>query len=145
RGDVVDRITGIELGADDYLAKPFSPRELVTRVHAVLRRVVAGSGTPRADVLRHGPLALDRDRHEVRVGERRVDLTATEFAVLEALLARPGRLLTRAQLIRFAYDDGHHITERTIDTHVRRIRAKLRAEGVDPVETVHGLGYKSPD
>jgi two-component system OmpR family response regulator len=144
RGDVVDRVLGLELGADDYVCKPFSPRELVTRVHAVLRRAGAPPAPP-AETLRHGTVTVDRARHEVRAAGRKIDLTATEFAVLETLLAQPGRLLSRAQLIRRAYSAGHHITERTIDTHVRRIRAKLRASGVDPIETVHGLGYKASD
>jgi two-component system OmpR family response regulator len=142
RGEPVDRILGIELGADDYLAKPFSPRELVIRVQAVLRRVAP---PPAPAPLRHGTLVVDPERHDVRVGSERIDLTATEFAVLATLLARPGRLFTRAQLIAQTYDGRHHITERTIDTHVKRIRAKLRGAGVDPIETVHGLGYKVPE
>jgi len=144
RGDVVDRVLGLELGADDYVCKPFSPRELVTRVHAVLRRAGSPPSSP-DEVIRHGSISVDRIRHEVRAGGKKIDLTATEFAVLETLLAQTGRLLSRAQLIRRAYSAGHHITERTIDTHVRRIRAKLRAAGVDPIETVHGLGYKASD
>jgi two-component system, OmpR family, response regulator len=141
RGEPVDRIVGLELGADDYLAKPFSPRELVIRVQAVLRRTSPPPERATGE-LRHGPLVVDPERHDVRVGEARVELTATEFALLAALLRRPGRLFTRAQLIHLAWDGPHHITERTIDTHVKRIRAKLRLAGVDPIETVHGLGYK---
>jgi two-component system OmpR family response regulator len=148
RGDEVDRILGLELGGDDYIPKPFSPRELTTRVKAVLRRSVpleSPRGERSREVLRHGALEVDRPRHEVRARNVRIDLTPTEFAVLAALLEQPGRLLSRAQLIERVCADDYHITERTIDTHVRRIRAKLRPHAVDPIETVHGLGYKASD
>lgn len=147
RAEEVDRILGLELGGDDYLAKPFSPRELATRVRAVLRRsALRTEGEPeRGPLLVHGTLEVDPERHEVRVAGTKVELTATEFEVLRALLQRPGRLLTRSQLIERAYAGDHHVTERTIDTHIRRIRAKLRALGVDPIETVHGLGYRSTE
>jgi two-component system OmpR family response regulator len=147
RSDEVDRILGLELGGDDYLAKPFSPRELATRVKTVLRRV-AGRSAPTADVpppITHGPLAIDLARHELRVSGTRVELTVTEFGVLVALCEHPGRVLTRGQLIERAYQHDHHITERTIDTHIRRLRAKLRPFGLDPIETVHGLGYRAAD
>jgi two-component system, OmpR family, response regulator len=170
RGEEVDRIVGLELGGDDYVTKPFSPRELATRVKAVLRRAPAGAaaGAPaaaaaaaaaaakaaapaapaaaaKADLLRHGRLEIDLPCYEVRVDGQKVDLTVTEFRVLHALLERPGRVLTRSQLIDRARSEDYHITERTIDTHIRRIRAKLRPFGVDPVTTVHGLGYKASD
>jgi len=154
RGEEVDRIVGLELGGDDYVTKPFSPRELATRVKAVLRRAPP-PGTPagdppapapgRGDVLRHGRLEIDLPRHEVRVDGGRVDLTLTEFRVLAALLERPGLVLTRSQLIDRARSEDYHITERTIDTHIRRIRAKMRPAGLDPIETVHGLGYRASD
>ncbi len=146
RGEELDRILGLELGADDYVPKPFSPRELATRVKAVLRR--ARPAAPPEAVpapLTQGRLVLDAARFEVRVDGARVDLTVTEFGVLQTLLARPGLVLTRSQLIDRAYSDGHAITERTIDTHIRRIRAKLRPFGLDPIETVHGLGYRAAD
>ncbi len=147
RGEEVDRIMGLELGGDDYVTKPFSPRELAIRVKTVLRRAAAGGsgGAALGDVICHGPIELDLARHEVRVHGRKVSLTVTEFAVLQALLERPGRLLTRTQLIDKAYAHDNHITERTIDTHIRRIRAKMRPFGIDPIETVHGLGYKAFD
>lgn len=146
RAEEVDRILGLELGGDDYVPKPFSPRELATRVRAVLRRSALRDGAPeRGPLLVHGTLEVDSERHEVRVAGAKVELTATEFEVLRALLQRPGRLLTRSQLIERAYEGDHHVTERTIDTHIRRIRAKLRALGVDPIETVHGLGYRSTE
>jgi len=145
RGDEVDRIVGLELGGDDYLAKPFSPRELVARVKAVLRRQQAP--TPAApeqpEVLEVGPLHLDTGRHELTCGGEPVHLTVTEFTLLRVLLSRPGRVMTRAGLVEEVYSFNHRITERTIDTHVRRIRAKLRPCGHDPIETVHGLGYRA--
>jgi two-component system, OmpR family, response regulator len=126
------------------VVKPFSPRELATRVKVVLRRTI-GAGPPSAgDVLEHGTLRLDPAAHEVRVGDALVDLTATEFKLLHVLLEFRGRVLGRSELIEQLRDDAYHVTERTVDTHVRRIRAKLRPCGVDPIETVHGVGYKVP-
>jgi two-component system OmpR family response regulator len=153
RGEEVDRILGLELGGDDYVAKPFSPRELATRVKAVLRRSQAGAAEPGVErTLVHGRIEVDLPRHEVRVGGARIDLTVTEFELLRALLERPGRVLTRSQLIQQAAraggraaDGEYHITERTVDTHIRRIRAKLRPFDLDPIETVHGLGYKASE
>jgi two-component system OmpR family response regulator len=141
RGEELDRILGLELGGDDYLPKPFGPRELVTRVNAVLRR--ARPGAAPLPPLAHGALALDPGRHEASVAGARVELTVTEFGILRALLEASGRVLTRGQLIERVRDSDTHITERTVDTHVRRIRAKLRPHGLDPIETVHGLGYKA--
>lgn len=145
RNDEVDRIVGLEIGGDDYLTKPFSPRELVARVRAVLRRFDSATAAPPAErrTLRHGELVVDPERHEVSHAGRRVVLTATEFALLAALVERPGVVFTRAQLMRRAYDTDVHVTERTLDTHVRRIRAKFRALGADPIETVHGVGYRA--
>lgn len=149
RTEEVDRILGLELGGDDYVTKPFSPRELAIRVKTVLRRTGArGEDVPGAgpsETLEHGPIQMDLARHEVRVRGEKVVLTVTEFGVLQALVERPGRLLTRTQLIDRAYAHDNHITERTVDTHIRRIRAKMRAFGVDPIETVHGLGYKASE
>lgn len=145
RAEEVDRIMGLELGGDDYVTKPFSPRELTTRVKAVLRRSSGGSKAQSGSCLTHGAIELDRERHEVRVRGERVAFTVTEFAVLEALLERPGRLFTRAQLIQRAYAHDNHITERTIDTHIRRIRSKLRPFDTDVIETVHGLGYRAAE
>jgi len=149
RVEEVDRILGLELGGDDYVTKPFSPRELAIRVKTVLRRTGgAAPGDTAAgprDTIVHGPIEVDLARHEVRVKGEKVTFTVTEFGVLQALLERPGRLLTRTQLIERAYAHDNHITERTIDTHIRRIRAKMRPFGIDPIETVHGLGYKASE
>jgi two-component system OmpR family response regulator len=141
RGEELDRVLGLELGGDDYLAKPFSPRELCARVSAVLRR----TARPAAPALRltHGRLALDPQSRELAVDGQPIELTVTEFDVLRLLLEQPGRVYTRAQILDRVRADDVHITERTIDTHIRRIRAKLRPHALDPIETVHGLGYKS--
>ena len=155
RAEEVDRINGLEMGGDDYVSKPFSPRELGSRVKAVLRRAAlaapaSGAAGDKAkpgerEIIVHGKIEIDLPRHEIRVSGKKVDMTVTEFGVLQALLERPGRVLTRDQLITRAYAHDNVITERTIDTHVRRIRAKLRALGVDPIETVHGVGYKASE
>jgi two-component system OmpR family response regulator len=145
RGEEADRIVGLDLGADDYMTKPFSPGELAARVRSVLRRSEVRAVEPAAPVLRHGDVEVDRARHEVRVGGAAVAVTVTELRLLGALIERPGRVLTRGQLIAIVYDGDHHITVRTIDTHVRNLRAKLAARGVnDAIETVHGMGYKAP-
>lgn len=145
RADEIDRVLGLELGGDDYLVKPFSPRELVARVKAVLRRAESKDDEPeRKKKIAHGKITIDPERHEVSCGAARVDLTPTEFGVLAALLERPGIVLSRGQLMQRAYSYDNLVTERTIDTHVRRIRAKFRALGADdPVATVHGVGYKA--
>jgi two-component system OmpR family response regulator len=146
RSDEIDRVLGLELGGDDYLAKPFSPRELVARVKAILRRTERAeeaTASTQGTRIRHGTISIDPERHEVRCGEHLVTLTPTELGMLAALLERPGIVLSRGQLMKRAYAYDHLITERTIDTHVRRIRAKFRLHGVDPIATVHGVGYKA--
>lgn len=145
RGEEMDRVLGLELGGDDYLTKPFGTRELVARVKALLRR--GGSAAqPTAsanETLTHDGVRIDLERHEVRCGDTVLRLTATEFGVLVALFERPGVVLSRAQLMQRAYPFDNLVTERTLDTHVRRIRAKFRELGRDPIETVHGVGYKA--
>lgn len=139
RTDEVDRVLGFDLGADDYVTKPFSTRELVGRVNAILRR-----GRPEATApdLCWGVLRMSPSRHRAWVRETELRFTVTEFRLLAALLQRPDRALGRAELADLAYDDGRFVSERTVDSHVRRIRAKLRPHGLDPIETVHGIGYK---
>jgi two-component system, OmpR family, response regulator len=142
RDDEVDRVLGLELGGDDYVTKPFSPRELVARVRAVLRRVKP-EGTSAADrMLRHGRLAVDLDRFTVAWQGREAPLTVTELGILRTLLGRPGKVYSRDELMDRAYDDSTVVADRTIDSHVRRVRSKLKALGADPIETVHGAGYR---
>ena len=141
RGEEVDRVLGLELGGDDYLTKPFSTRELVSRVRAVLRRTRREpevASTP----LQVGSLRLDPVEFRAWVGSDEVGFTVTEFRMLSVLAGRPGRAWTREQLAARAYPDDRHVSDRTVDSHVRRIRAKLRDVGLDPIETVHGLGYR---
>lgn len=145
RAEESDRILGLDLGADDYLTKPFSPRELVSRVAAVLRRAspdVVAAVPAAQPVLAIGEVAIDRDRHEVKVSGSPLDVTATELRLLATLASHRGRVLSRGQLIATVYGDDHHISERTIDTHVRNLRAKLAAAGAPVIETVHGVGYR---
>jgi two-component system OmpR family response regulator len=144
RDEEIDKVLGLEMGGDDYVTKPFSPRELAARVKAVLRRaeLVARPPAEAAAPLRVGPVTLDLARHEVRCGELTLRLTVTEFGLLAALMERPGVVLSRGQLMERAYAYDNLITERTIDTHVKRVRKKFRDAGHDPVETVHGVGYK---
>jgi two-component system, OmpR family, response regulator len=149
RDEEVDRIVGLELGGDDYVTKPFSPRELVARVKAVLRRgqrpeAAMGSREepPPEKVLRHGALALDIDRFESLWDGKPVVLTLTEFGILRTLLGYPGKVFTRDELMSAAYTYDNIVTDRTIDSHVRRVRRKFAQVGVDPIETVHGLGYR---
>jgi two-component system OmpR family response regulator len=144
RSEEIDRIVGLELGGDDYLVKPFSPRELVARVRALLRRAEAPPAAPAAPQrISHAGIEIDLERHEVRFRGELVGLTPTELGVLVSLFERPGIVLSRAQLMQRAYRYDNLITERTIDTHVRRIRAKFRPLDVDPISTVHGVGYKA--
>ena len=142
RDDELDRVRGLELGGDDYVSKPFSPRELVARVSAVLRRTAAPVEQGEARVVQVGALHIDLERHRCELNGRELVLTVTEFELLHALMSAPGRVLSRAQLIERAYDGDHHVTERTVDSHVRRLRKKLADEGADPIETVYGVGYR---
>jgi two-component system catabolic regulation response regulator CreB len=141
RNDEVDRVLGLELGADDYIAKPFSPRELVARVRARLRR-----SQPMAqarDELQRGDFVIDRDGHRIRFRGHALDLTRYEYALLEGLLQRPGAILSRAQLMDRGWDSHADSADRTVDTHVKTLRAKLRAAGADAdlIRTHRGLGY----
>jgi two-component system OmpR family response regulator len=147
RDEEFDRILGLELGGDDYMTKPFSARELTARVGVILRRIKQPSpraaGEAAVPPLVHGRLQLDTARHEVRWDDAGVVLTATEFQILKTLLERPTHVRDRDSLIRAAYDWNVHVSDRTIDSHIRHIRLKLQAVGAGRViETLHGVGYK---
>jgi len=147
RAEEIDRVLGLELGADDYVVKPFSPRELVARVKAVLRRArPAPKESAAPEHLAWRALRLDLERHECRWDGREVQLTVTEFALLATLLRRPGKVFTRDELIDRAWGPGIAITDRTIDSHVRRIRKKLADAGAtEAIETVYAVGYRLKD
>ncbi|MEA2682220.1 MAG: two-component system, OmpR family, alkaline phosphatase synthesis response regulator PhoP [Chloroflexota bacterium] len=146
RSDESDKLVGLELGADDYVTKPFSPKELVARVRAVLRRTEAAAQAP--EVIRAGDdVELDLPRMEARVAGRRVELTATEFQLLTALARQPGRVFTRAQLLDALHGVAFESYERAIDAHVKNIRRKLEPDPRSPryLLTVYGVGYRFAD
>ncbi|MBD9435642.1 two-component system response regulator CreB [Pseudoxanthomonas sp. PXM03] len=143
RNDEIDRVLGLELGADDYVTKPFSPRELVARVRARLRRAGGTVKAVEGEWTARGDFAIDRDGHRIRYRQQLLDLTRYEYALLDALLQRPGAILSRAQLMDRGWDSDADSADRTVDTHVKTLRAKLRAAGADPdpIRTHRGLGY----
>jgi DNA-binding response OmpR family regulator len=166
RSSTIDRIAGLEDGADDYLPKPFSPAELVLRVKSILRRAAptvdampttgvasgagfpggSGAGATTGPVLRHGDLTIDPSRHEVRRGDQSIDLTRVEFRLLSAILGADGRVLSRDQLLDAVYgQDAADVLDRTIDVHIRRLRDKLDDDPDAPryVQTVRGVGYRA--
>ena len=147
KDEELDRILGLELGADDYLCKPFALRELTARVKALLRRArlrQEPEGGDETHVVEAGALRLDLGRFEARWHGQSLTLTLAEFHLLEALARRPGMVKSRTQLLRDAYPHDVHVSERTVDTHVKRLRKKLADahSGSDPIDTVHGVGYR---
>ena len=137
KADEVDRIVGLELGADDYVTKPFSPRELVLRVKKLLAR---GKAAP-AEVLKAGNITIDLAKHQASVGGNAIELTATEFKLLATLLERRGRVQTRDALLTDVWGYEGDVDTRTVDTHMRRLREKL-GKAADAIETVRGVGYR---
>lgn len=158
RDDEIDRVVGLELGADDYVPKPFSPRELVARVKAILRRAGKAPDAPfdggvsidttteipqpKAAQITHGALTLDLDLYQASWRGESIVLTRREFELLRALLGHPGKVYSRGELMTAAYDMGTIVSERTIDSHIRRLRRKFEDAGAEPIETVHGIGYR---
>jgi phosphate regulon transcriptional regulator PhoB len=142
KAEEVDRVVGLELGADDYVTKPFSPREMALRVKGVLRRA-SGKGAP-AEILKFGDITVDIAKHEVTLKGKVVDLTATEFKLLATLLERRGRVQSRDRLLTDVWGYEGDVDTRTVDTHMRRLREKL-GKASDYVETVRGVGYRFAD
>ena len=146
RVDEIDRLLGLELGADDYICKPFSPREVVARVKAVLRRSGPESThtSEEGGALRYGPIEIDRERFSCQVRGRDVVLTPVEFRLLEALLRSAGKVLSRARLIDVSYEDQRVVSDRTVDSHIKNLRRKLdeAAPDLDPIQSIYGVGYR---
>ncbi|MEW6207321.1 MAG: response regulator transcription factor [Acidobacteriota bacterium] len=136
-----DKLRGLDLGADDYVAKPFSPRELVARARAVLRRAFASSAQEQKEI-RRGDLVIDTESREVRIRDRRVTLTPTEFDLLATLARSPGRVFTRRELVERALGWDYEGLERTVDAHIKNLRRKLDDARSSPIATVFGVGYK---
>ena len=141
--NISDKVLVLESGADDYVTKPFSPRELVARVNAILRRTRITPPPAESNTFKHGELAVDTDSRTASFADKPVALTALEFSILRTLLARPGFVFTRELILDAAYAGNIHVADRTIDSHVRNIRAKMASAGCESViETVHGVGFK---
>ncbi|CAM2070683.1 Response regulator [Sulfidibacter corallicola] len=140
RVEEVDRILGLELGADDYICKPFSPREVVARVKTVLRRAAPRSEEPEEEKV----FAVDEERREIRVKGSLLTLTPNEYTLLRVLIKQPGRVFTRDQLVDNLYDDFRAVTDRTIDSHIKNLRKKITAvmPGTEVIRSVYGVGYK---
>ncbi len=142
RSEEADKLVGLELGADDYVTKPFSPREVVARVRTVLRRAQPGPAQP--EIITLGDIVFDPTRRTVRVGGHPIDLTASEFELLSALVQHPGQVLTRLQLLEQTQGEAYEGYERTIDQHIKNLRKKIEPDPSNPTHilTVHGVGYK---
>lgn len=142
RDDEIDRVLGFELGGDDYVSKPFSPRELVARIRAILKRAQGSRAAPRAQT-RQGVLEIDTERHHCAVNGVSVTLTAREMAILDCLMARPSQIIARPALVDRVYGTAVTVSDRTLDSHLRNLRAKLAKAGCDDaIETVHGVGIR---
>ena len=147
KDDEIDEVFGLKMGADDYITKPFSQRLLIERIRAVLRRSAARADTPAAaskSTISQGHLHLDHERHDCLWKNRPVNLTVTEFLIIDALAQRPGVIKSRDSLMDAAYDDQIYVDDRTIDSHIKRLRRKFRAvdASFDAIETLYGVGYR---
>lgn len=157
RSDEIDRVVGLELGADDYIAKPFSPRELVARVRTILRRSARGGAVPTASPhatgpaspppVTHGPINIDDERRRIRYYGRALELSRYEYGLLRLLAQRPGRVFTRDDLLNQVWDDASASFDRTVDAHIKTLRAKLKAiaPDIEPIRTLRGTGYALAD
>ncbi len=145
RGDEINRVVGLELGGDDYVAKPFSTRELLARIKAIRRRRVSPSQQPSgsAGIFHYGPIEIDADKFRVRCGGEDVPLTRQEFKLLDLLVHHPGRVFTREQVLDQAWGDGGFVTDRTIDVHIKTLRKKFG--DFEFIETVRGIGYRATE
>lgn len=141
KGEEVDRIVGLELGADDYITKPFSPREVVLRVQAILRRTASEKTVPENSKIHVNGITIDLQKHQAFSQEGLIDLTSTEFKMLSLFAGSPGRVFTRSILMDVVWGQEYYGVDRTIDTHISRLRRKLGGLG-DLIETVHGVGYR---
>ena len=145
RSDEIDRVVGLEIGGDDYVVKPFSPRELLARIKAIRRRHVRPASSPAEpgseSELHYGPITIDLEKFRVRVSGREIILTAQEFRLLELLVRHPGRVFTREQVLNRAWGEGGLVADRTIDVHVKTLRKKFGK--LDFIETVRGIGYRA--
>lgn len=141
QGDEIDRVVGLEMGADDYVSKPFSPREVIARIRAILKR--SGVEAEESTVLQRGVLRIDPERHLCEVGDRPVTLTSREMELVIQLMKRPNHVVARPQLVDAIYGTNIHVSDRTMDSHLRNVRAKFAAVGCkDAIETVHGVGVR---
>jgi two-component system alkaline phosphatase synthesis response regulator PhoP len=144
RVDVTDKIVGLELGADDYITKPFNPREVVARVRSVLRRMMADSQPPSQPVLQCGSLKLDMGHHQVFQNDQPVDLTPTEFNLLALFMQNPDYAFARSELIEKLFGYNHEGLERTLDSHIKNLRRKIEPDSNQPtyIQTIYGVGYR---
>ncbi|MCG8670633.1 MAG: response regulator [Pseudomonadales bacterium] len=146
RIEEIDRLLGLELGADDYVCKPYSPREVVLRVKAILRRLQRAS-EPNPETVEESPIQLDGDKYKAFIHKNELELTAIEFQLLSMMVKEPGRIFSREQLMDNAYKDHRIVSDRTIDSHIKKLRKKIKtaADGKDYIHSVYGVGYKFED
>jgi len=142
--DEIDRLLGLELGADDYVCKPFSPREVVARIRTILRRVASQPEIPQENQLTYGDIQLSLDRFECTVRDQKIDLTPVELKILQGFMSRPGHVFSRDRLMDMAYTDERVVSDRTIDTHVKNLRRKLSTALAEKevIHSIYGVGYK---